>query len=273
MKKDTPFSVLMSVYAKEKAPWLKESLESVFNQTLPPSEAVLVADGPLTPELESVISSFKEKLKLVRLPENKGLGTALNEGLKACSHSLVARMDSDDIAAPNRFELQIAAFEQDKELSVLGGAVEEIDSLTKKKICFRRLPLGDGELKDFLKKRCPFNHMTVMFKKEDVLSAGGYLHLHYMEDYYLWTRMAEKGFKFANLPQILVRARVDSAFYGRRGGFGYFLSNKKLYSYMKAHGMIDFKEYIYILSVRFLVQTLMPGFLRAWFYREALRKQ
>lgn len=271
MNNDIPFSVVMSVYAKEKASWLKEALDSVFEQTLPPSEVVLVADGPLPPELESVISSFEDKLKVVRLPKNMGLGAALNEGLKACSHSLVARMDSDDIAAPNRFELQIKAFEQDKDLSVLGGAVEEIDSLTKKNIAFRRLPLGDVELKTFLKKRCPFNHMTVMFKKEDVSSAGGYLHLHYMEDYYLWTRMAEKGFKFANLPQILVRARVDGAFYGRRGGFTYFLSNKKLYSYMKDHGMIGFKDYIYILSVRFLVQTLMPNGIRTLFYKSFLR--
>lgn len=272
MKNSTPFSVLMSVYAKEKASWLKESLESVFNQTFPPSETVLVADGPLTPELESVISSFKDRLKLVRLPKNMGLGTALNEGLKACSYLLVARMDSDDIAVANRFELQIAAFERDKDLSVSGGAIEEIDSLTKKSIAFRRLPLGDGELKSFLKKRCPFNHMTVMFKKEDVLSAGGYLHLHYMEDYYLWTRMAEKGFKFANLPQILVRARTDKALYGRRGGFEYFLSNKKLYSYMKEHAMIGLKDYIYILSIRFFVQTLMPNSLRSFFYTRILRK-
>ncbi|MDD6172798.1 MAG: glycosyltransferase [Elusimicrobia bacterium] len=267
------FSVLMSVYHKDNPIWFREAVQSVLGQSCPSTEIVLVADGPLTEELEAVINEFKDKLKIVRLEKNMGLGCALNAGLKECSYPLVARMDSDDIAASNRFALQTAAFNEDKELCVLGGAIEEIDSLSKKKLYFRRLPLTDAELKQFLKRRCPFNHMTVMFKKEAVSSASGYLHLHYMEDYYLWVRMAECGFKFANLPQILVYARVDSAFYGRRGGFKYFLSNRKLYSYMKDHNMIGLKDYVYILLVRFAVQAAMPGFLRAWFYKKALRKQ
>lgn len=271
MNKNIPFSVLMSVYGKDKAPWLKEAVESVLSQTVPPAEFVLVADGPLTPELESVIDGFKDKIKLVRLERNMGLGEALNAGLKECSYSLVARMDSDDIAAKNRFELQLAAFKADKDLAILGGAIEEIDSASKKPLSFRRLPLTDAKLKAFLKKRCPFNHMTVMFKKEAVLAAGGYQHLYFMEDYYLWARMAEAGCKFANLPQILVHARVDADLYARRGGYKYFKSNKAISAKLLDLGLISWPQHCFNIAVRFCVQVLMPNSIRAIFYKKVLR--
>ncbi len=261
----------MSVYAKDKAPWLKEAIESVLSNTIPPTEFILVADGPLTPELEGVIDGFKEKLKLVRLEKNMGLGNALNVGLKECSCPLVARMDSDDIAEKNRFELQLAAFKADKDLAVLGGAIEEIDSATKKSLSLRRLPLTDSEIKVFLKKRSPFNHVTVMFQKEAVLAAGGYQHLHLVEDYYLWARMAKAGYTFANLPQTLMRVRIDSDMFARRGGYKYFKSNKAISTKLLKLGLISWPEHIFNLSVRFCVQVLMPNSVRALFYKKVLR--
>ena len=165
----------MSVYCKDNPTWFREALHSVFNQSCPPAEVVLTADGPLTEELEAVIDEFKDKLKIVRLEKNMGLGAALNAGLKECSFPLVARMDSDDISLPDRFEKQIKAFETDKDLSVLGGAIREIDSESKEEVSFRRLPQSDAELKNFLKTRCPFNHMSVMFRREAVLECGGYI--------------------------------------------------------------------------------------------------
>ncbi len=265
------FSVLMSVYKKDDAFCLKEALESVFAQTCPPAEVVLVSDGPLTPQLDTVLDSYKDKCKIIRLPQNMGLGTALQTGLKECSHPLTARMDSDDICQPDRFELQLAAFEKDKNLSICGGAIEEIDFKTKETIALRRLPQTDAEIKRFLKLRCPFNHMTVMFKKADILSCGGYEAKFLMEDYSLWVHCAAKGLKMYNLPQVLVRARMDAKSYQRRGSYKYFKSNKALQDEMLALGVISLPTYLFNLFIRFAVQVILPNSLRSLFYKKALR--
>lgn len=269
--KNTEFSVLMSVYAKEHPAWLEEALNSVFEQTIPPAQVVLVCDGPLTPELDAVIDKFKDKLTLVRLQKNGGLGPALNEGLKHCTYDLVARMDTDDIALPDRFEKQLKAFGQDKDLSVLGGAIREIDSETKEEVSFRRLPQSDGEIKQFLKTRCPFNHMTVMFRKSAVLGCGSYQPFYLMEDYYLWARMAAKGYTFGNLADIVVNARTDKNLFERRGGWKYFKSNKAIACKLLELGLISYPTYIFNLAVRFCVQVLMPNKVRSIFYKKALR--
>lgn len=261
----------MSVYCKDNPAWFREALHSVFNQSCPPAEVVLTADGPLTKELEAVIAEFKDKLKIVRLEKNMGLGAALNVGLKECSYPLVARMDSDDISLPDRFEKQIQAFEADKDLSVLGGAIREIDSESKEEVSFRRLPQSDAELKNFLKTRCPFNHVSVMFRREAVLECGGYIPLHLMEDYYLWARMAAKGCRFANLADILVNVRTDKNLYARRGGWKYFKSNKAIAGKLLELSLISYPTYLFNLTVRFCVQVLMPNKIRSIFYKKALR--
>ena len=269
--KNSAFSVLMSVYCKERPAWLEEALNSVFEQTVPPKQVVLVCDGPLTPELDGVIDKFKDKLTLVRLEKNGGLGAALNEGLKHCSCDLVARMDTDDIALPDRFEKQLKAFADDKDLAVLGGAIREIDSETKEEVSFRRLPQSDGEIKQFLKTRCPFNHMTVMFRKKAVLACDSYQPLYFMEDYYLWARMAAKGYKFGNLVDIVVNARTDKNLFERRGGWKYFKSNKAVSDKLLELGLICYPTYLFNLAVRFCVQVLMPNKVRSIFYKKALR--
>lgn len=267
------FSVLMSVYKNDDALCLKEALDSIFAQTIPPAEVVLVSDGPLTDKLDAVLGEYKDKCKIIRLPHNMGLGAALQTGLKECSYSLVARMDSDDICQPDRFELQLAAFEKDAKLSICGGAIEEIDFKTKETIALRRLPQTDAEIKQFLKLRCPFNHMTVMFKKADILACGGYEAKFLMEDYSLWVNCAAKGLKMCNLPQILVRARMDEKSYQRRGSYRYFKSNKALQDEMLALGMISLPTYIFNLFIRFSVQVILPNSLRGWFYKKALRSR
>ncbi|MCS2794563.1 glycosyltransferase [Bacteroides faecis] len=146
------FSVLMSVYAREQSTYLEEALRSVFEQTVPPSEVVLVKDGPLTTELETVIASFAERyksLKIVALAKNMGLGNALNVGLSACTYRLVARMDSDDLSLPNRFETQLKAFEKDLEVSVVGGWISEFENNPKQIISYRKVPEFDCEIKHF----------------------------------------------------------------------------------------------------------------------------
>ena len=179
------FSVLLSVYRKEQPAYLRQSLDSIFTQTLQPAEVVLVKDGPLTDALDEVAEEYCRKypvLKVVPLSENQGLGRALNEGLKYCSYDLVARMDTDDVAKPERFEKQIAVFCAHPEMDVVGAWIDEFEGSIENVISVRVLPLEDSEIRRFARKRNPVNHPVVMFRKSAVLVAGGYQHFPLFED-------------------------------------------------------------------------------------------
>lgn len=265
------FSVLMSVYHKDNPIWLKEALESVLNQTRKPKEVVVVCDGPLTKELEEVLAQYTGRINLHRLAKNCGLGEALRQGVEKCSCPLIARMDSDDISLPDRFEKQLAYFEKHPKTSVLGGWIQEIDGKDLTPVAIRQVPLTDREIKKFLKTRTPFNHVTVMFKKDAVMEVGNYQPFHFIEDYYLWARMTAKGYHFANLKDILLNVRVDKAMYGRRGGFKYFKSNYAMSKKLCELGIISFPMHSFNTIVRFFVQVLMPNSVRSYFYKKVLR--
>lgn len=269
------FSVLMSVYKNDKAEYLKQAIDSVVHQTVKPDEIVLVEDGPLSEDLNVCIQSCKKsipELKIVPLPENRGLGIALQTGMKHCSNELIARMDSDDICVPDRFEHQLKQFEKDPHLSMVGGNIEEFIESPDKPVGLRTVPEQDQDIKDYMKKRCPFNHITVMFQKTAVMKAGGYLDWHYNEDYYLWIRMMLAKCKFYNIPKILVHVRVGEQMYQRRGGKKYFNSEAKLQLYMYRHHMISLPKCFYNVAVRFVIQILMPNKMRGWFFRKFARK-
>ena len=155
----------MSVYYKENPSYLDDSLDSIFNQTLKPNEVVLVEDGPLNEELDNVINKYKNKhecFKIVKLKENMGLGKALNEGLKYCQYEYVARMDSDDISIPNRFEKQISYLEQHPEIDMLGSNIAEYDEKMTTITGHRIVPENNNEILKMMKKRNPFNPMSVI---------------------------------------------------------------------------------------------------------------
>lgn len=267
----TEFSVLMSVYKKDNPIYLREALESIFAQTKKPNEVVVVCDGPLTKDLEDVFVQYSGKIILHRLAKNCGLGEALRQGVEKCNFSLIARMDSDDISLPDRFEKQLAYFEKYPDTTVLGGWIQEIDSKTLQPVAIREVPLTDKEIKKYIKTRSPFNHVTVMFKKEAVMEAGNYQPFHFIEDYYLWARLAAKNYKMANLPEILLNVRVDKAMYGRRGGLKYFKSNYAMSKKLYELGLISCPTHLFNASIRFCVQVLMPNSVRGYFYRKVLR--
>lgn len=269
-----PFSVLLSVYAKDNPVWVAQALDSVLNNTVRPTEVAVAVDGPIPEELHTVLEEYAQKypqIKLVPLERNSGLGMALQKGLEQCSYELVARMDADDISLPDRFEKQLTRFAQEPDLAVLGGTIEEIDAESLQAVAIRRVPGTDAECKKFLKMRSPFNHVTVMFKKHLILLAGNYQPFHLMEDYYLWARCAAKDLQFSNLTDILVKVRINPAMYGRRGGWKYFKSNAVLAGQLRQLGIIGWGTYIFNVCVRFFVQVLMPNFLRKIFYKKALR--
>ena len=187
------FSVLMSLYIKENPQFLRECFESLVAQTRQADEIVLVFDGAVTPELESVVTEFETKLplKLVKLPQNRGLGKALNEGLLHCAYDWVFRMDTDDICVPDRFEKQVAFIEQYPETIIFGGQIAEFGENVNDIVAYRNVPTSAQEIIKFTQKRCPFNHMTVAYQKSAVINCGGYEDL--QEDYYLWIKLVAQA--------------------------------------------------------------------------------
>lgn len=260
------FSVLMSVYYKEEAENLDECLESIFTQSLRPSEVVLVEDGPISDALKEVIEKYRDLLGIVSviLEENVGLATALNAGIKKCSNDLVARMDTDDIVVAGRFKKQIEFLNEHPDYSVVGGFVEEWDQTFKVLGSVRRVPLTHKDIVKFSKRRSPVSHPSVMYRRQDVLSVGGYPDF-YPEDYALWILMLNKGMKFANLNEVLVRMRIESAITERRG-LKFFMGEIRIFQMMRTFRFINAFEFYSNVAIRAVVR-LSPNFVKRYVYR------
>ena len=265
------FSVLMSLYIKERPDFLRQSLDSVFIQTLPPDEVILVEDGPLTDELYSVINEYKKthsQLKSVTLEKNGGLGNALNVGLKHCSNDLVARMDTDDIAKSNRFELQVEYMRNHPEIAVCSAWVDEFVDNPDNIIAVKKIPSIHEEIYVYAKKRCPINHPVVIYRKSAVIESGGYGP--FPEDYYLWGNMLKQNYMFHNLNESLLLFRSSNDVYKRRGGWKYFKAMSSLQKYLYKIRFLSYKEYLYNMSIRSVV-SLLPNYWRKQIYTHILR--
>ena len=268
------FSVLLSLYIKEQPSHLIQCLDSLFSQTLLPTEIILVKDGPLTAELDAIVFDYAVRypvLKVVALPQNQGLGRALNEGLKHCSYDIVARMDTDDIAKPERFEKQIAVFQKHPELDLVGAWIDEFENTPQHILSVRKVPETSGEIYEYGKKRCPVNHPVVMFRKSAVLAAGGYQHFPLFEDYFLWVRMLRNGAKFYNIQESLLYFRTSPNMFKRRGGWKYAMDETRFQRFLFKRQFISFPELVKNVGVRFCVR-LMPNSLRTFIYKKLLRK-
>lgn len=264
------FSVLMSLYFKEKPEYLTECFESLKNQTVQADEIVVVFDGAITPELEQVMQNFAEilPLNIVRLEQNQGLGKALNHGLTHCRNEWVFRMDTDDICIPERFEKQIAFIEQNPDTIIFGGQIAEFGSDINDIVSYRRVPTETKAIVEFTQKRCPFNHMTVAYQKSAVLKCGGYQDL--QEDYYLWIKLVALGKKVANLPEILVYARVGNGMVGRRCGIAQAKAEWRLFKLKHQVGMQNVVSGFITFTMR-VIPRLLPTVLLTLFYK-LLRK-
>ena len=268
------YSVLMSVYHKEKPEYLNQAIASIQAQTLPTDDFVLVCDGPLNDALDAVISvkqqEMGETLNVVRLAKNGGLGNALNEGIKHCKNELVARMDSDDIAYPDRCEKQIAVFYTHPEVSVCSGIVEEFTSTPDVVDAKRVPPEVHEEIVEFAKKRNPFNHPCVMYKKSAVEAVGSYQDFYLLEDYYLWLRMLIAGYNGYNIQEPLLHMRAGSDMYLRRAGWKYAKTQARLFKFMKSQGFIGEGQYIKSCVIR-SGSALAPNWLRKLMFERFLR--
>lgn len=270
------FSVLMSVYYKEKPEYFNLALKSILSlQSLTPDEFVLVCDGDLTPELEAVIkkyeSHYPQILKVYR-KENGGLGKALNFGLPKCSYPLIARADSDDICAPARFEKQVRYMEDHPDVGIISSYIDEFEEDWTNPTHVKTLPLTHEELYQMAKFRNPLNHMSVMMRKDDVLRIGSYRHIPYIEDYELWVRAMINGIKLGNVGEVLVHARIGNGMVQRRGTKKYIKSWHIMNKEMIQAGMIGYGTYLRNMAA-ITAFVYMPVGLKESLYRKVLRRQ
>lgn len=267
------FSVLMSLYLKERPEYLRESLDSVFNQTLKADEIVLVEDGPLTEQLNEVVQTYcttHPELKLVSLPVNGGLGKALNEGLKHCSYELVVRMDTDDIASLDRFEKQVKFMQENPDIDISSAWLKEFEGTINNVKSIKKVPETHFEISSYIKSRNPLNHPSVIFRKSAVENSGGYQHFPLFEDYYLWARMFVNGAKFGNLQECLLYFRISSDMFKRRGGFKYAMNSAKFQITLHKLGIVSLITALKASLVRGTVY-MMPNNIRKIIYSKLLR--
>ena len=274
MEANTKVSVLMSVYVKEKPEYLKAAMESILAQTYPVHEIMLIEDGPLTEPLYNLIRDYQEKypsvIRTFAFEENRQLGRALAKGVELCSNELIARMDTDDIAEPDRIKKQVAYMEAHPEVHVLGGSIREFnDEGTIDRVKY--MPLTQEEIYRYAKLRNPLNHMTVMYRRSAILEIGNYQHFPFLEDYSLWSRMLTKGYQIRNLEDVLVRARTSMALVRRRSGWDYFKTFSRLRKLQHELGLTNTLEYLKAMAGTFLM-IMQPGFVKELAYKKVLRK-
>lgn len=273
-----PFSIITSVYKNDKPDYVRVALDSMLvEQSVKPTEIVLVRDGLVPVTLEAVLNEYETRypdvFNIIRLEQNGGLGNALKLGVEKAKYDIIARMDSDDICLSNRFELQLKYMELHPNVDIIGGQMTEFIDTPDNIIGKRIVPCTNDEIYNFMKNRCALNHVTVMFRKETVLKAGNYQDWFWNEDYYLWVRMMMNKCVFANLSDVLVNVRSGADQYARRGGRRYYESEKGIKKLQLENRMISKKEYIYYVAQRYILQILMPNWLRGWVFRTLARKK
>ncbi len=225
------FSVLISLYAREKAEYLDQCLQSVAEQSWPPAEVVVVLDGPIGEPLQQVLDRWQSRLPLIILPlaTHHGLGFALAYGLTHCRYDLVARVDTDDLNQPWRFERQIGFMQQNPQFAICGSCMWEVEPDTLQPIARKVVPETDVAVRAMLPYRNPFNHPTVVLRRQCILDAGNYQDFPLAEDYYLWLSLLARGGKGWNLQDDLVLARTGTDMLRRRRGWAYVRTEYRLY--------------------------------------------
>lgn len=270
------FSVLISVYKNEKPEYFKIALDSMLKQTLQPAEYVIVKDGLLTEALDACIDDFEMHVsvpvKILAFEKNRGLGLALRDGVFACRNEYIARMDSDDIAKPERFLKQITYLEKNPEIVLLGSRITEFSANAEYPDTITKLPLSDDDIREYAKSRNPFRHMTIIYRKSAILDVGNYRSFLWFEDYDLWIRIMQRGYKVENLQECLVNVRANDAMFARRGGWKYLKQDFYFQQYLYNIGFIGTKVFYKNLILRFIVRIL-PYRARKKIYCIFLRKE
>lgn len=264
------YSILMSVYYKEKPEYFNEAIKSMLNQTVKSNDFVIVCDGKLTNELYEILDKYESNpqnhIHRIQLEENQGLGIALQKGLLECKNELIARMDSDDIALVTRMELQLKEFDKNKNLVICGGIVEEFNSNPGDLGILKKVPITQENIYKYAKKRNPFNHMTITFKKQYIIEVGNYQQINLFEDYFLWMRMIKNNYQMININNVLVYMRVGNGMYARRGGITYAKDEINLQKRFYELKLIEKKTMLFNVCIRSIIR-IMPVSIRKIVYK------
>jgi len=251
------FSVLLPVYAGDTASFFRRAIASVTaDQTLRPDELVIVVDGPVGAATREVLDAAGAgritagvPVTIVALPENVGLARALNRGLDACAHPVVARADADDISLPHRFERQVPLVAHGG-IDLVSSAITEFHDDEAEPGLVRAYPTDHDAISALARFRDPFNHPAVVYRRDSIDAAGGYRHLDKMEDYWLFVRMINAGATVANVAEPLVLYRVGAGAYERRGGWTLLRSELKLQRWMRQIGFTTTRQWARNIAVR-----------------------
>lgn len=276
MRQFPRYTVLMSVYYKEKPEYLRISINSMLDQTVKPSEFIIVEDGPLTPQLYSVIDTFtKENRRLFKIVKNKknlGLGPSLNKGIQMSTNEFIARMDSDDYSVPKRCEEELKIFKKYPDLGIVGSFEAEYIDKIENIVSVHKVPEKNSEIKKFMKRRCAILHPTVMYKKSEVIKSGNYHSVPLYEDYDLFSRMTlEYDVKSYNIQKNLYYIRTSPDFYKRRGGIKYAKTALQFKAKLYKQGYMSIIDF-FISGLGQSMVCLLPNSMRKVFYNKVLRK-
>lgn len=262
-------SVLMAVYRRDDPSHFADALDSLrpFVERL--DAVILVADGPLTSELEIVIQQRVHTLKIlpVRLSQSVGLAGALNAGLNQTGSDYLLRMDADDLCRAERLEVLLERLAEDPRLDVVGSYISEFGFDPARPQSERRVPLDHAEIARRMRTRCVMNHVSCLIRRRSIMDAGGYVgNKNFAEDWWLWARMLSNGARFGNVGHVLVDVRVGNGFISRRRGYKMLREDIRLIYMMRKIGFMRGYQVVGSAIVK-LLQRLMPATLLHIIYR------
>jgi glycosyltransferase involved in cell wall biosynthesis len=267
------YSVILPVYKNDKPEFFRRAIDSILNQTIKSNDIIIICDGRIPSELDKLVTNYGKEpnVNVIRIEQPLGLWNAINVGIKNSKNELIARMDSDDISVSNRAALQLAAFDDDAALSIVGGQIAEFENSPDNVIAYRKVSTNHDDIVRFSKRRSPFNHPTVMYKKSCLLQLAGYNRLSKTEDYDLWLRMLSEGYKAKNLDQVLLYYRVNNAAISRRKSWAKTRELIKLRIKYYRVGYIKCGDMLIANAVN-LFLFIMPNKVSYLFYRRFLRQ-
>jgi len=269
-----PYSVVLPVYAGDKAAWFATSLQSVLDQSLPSDDVIIVVNGSIPDPLTGVVSEFcaqYPQVSALYLDQNQGTGGARNHGIRATKHELVAVQDADDVSLPNRMALLTDALVEDAGLVMVGGQIGEFAGDDPFEVTsYRRVPTSESEVQHFAHKRMPVNGPTLMFRKTPVLAVGGYGEGTRSEDYLLIARLLASGAKINNIPEVVLHYRAGPEALARRRTWKHFRGFVATRVQVKRLGIGSWLD-VAIPCAAQLALTITPQRVTELFYKKVLR--
>ena len=264
------FSVLLPIWAGDRPDFLAAAFEStVDGQTRLPDQVVVVQDGPVGEQLAKRVAELagasRVPVDVLVLEHNIGLGPALDAGLAACRHPVVARMDADDISVAHRFAVQLPVIESG--VDIVGSGLAEFTDDPEQVVGTRTPPIEPADIRERARFAVPFNHPTVVYRRDLVLAVGGYTDFARMEDYLLWAKLILAGARVANVAEPLVKYRVGAGAYARRGGLEQLRTELEVQRRFRRLGFTTRNQYLRNVAVRGGYRLVPEGLRRAAYRR------